>query len=275
MSLENIAGNLREAYAQIEPGTMQHADQITTERRTDESLRNLRFHTADGPIYFTGKDREMNADGTPQLALTREPQNLVLRHIDAAFKQLTTDGNYRPDRKEAQAAINSEDTLVVDLGKLHLKGDDAEWRYLEIGTSPNQYDRLNSEERKLAERYFGADFGQSMKLFKDSGIKTTRVYVLNPEYVSTEASKNPVSRASWLNIFNDDSFAYADIRDVNYDGGRVRGVLLVVEKKVQGKVGKPQIKVPSLDDILAVSKPFVLENAQKQYEAAMRQLFNQ
>ena len=40
MSLETITGNLRDAYKQLQPGTMLHVDQLMNERMTDSDLRN-------------------------------------------------------------------------------------------------------------------------------------------------------------------------------------------------------------------------------------------
>lgn len=38
MELENVAGSLL-AYKELEPGTVQHVDQLTTARRTNPRLR--------------------------------------------------------------------------------------------------------------------------------------------------------------------------------------------------------------------------------------------
>src|SRR3989344_1261809 len=242
MSIESIAGNLKEAYAQIQPGTMRTAPQIQAERRTDRSMQNQFFWTPEGPTYaLLDQDRNITPDGTPSLAITNEQNNLVFRHlddkVDSSYDQLVRTHNYRPNRDEAQGVIKADTTVVIDLTQLRLGGKDNEWRYLEISTSPEEYSKLNTEERKLASVYHGnmvadasgqSEFDKSMTMLREGGIQTTRVYVLNPKYVSKEASKNPVSRASWLNGFGGSSDAGAAGRDVN-DDGRVRGVRLVVD----------------------------------------------
>ena len=97
MTLENITGDLL-AYKELEPGTFQHSDQLTTERRTNKALRDEWFHTADGELYTV-------REGESLWAITREPQNLVLRNIDEAHRQLTGQGNYFPDAAEAESSF--------------------------------------------------------------------------------------------------------------------------------------------------------------------------
>ncbi|MBI2666144.1 hypothetical protein HYX13_00880, partial [Candidatus Woesearchaeota archaeon] len=82
-----------------------------------------------------------------------------------------------------------------------------------------------AEEKKLAERYFGEDddFTVSMKMLADAGIKNTRVYVLTPRYVKEHAQKGTLGRASWVDNFGSDSYAYAEDRIIG-NHGRLRGV---------------------------------------------------
>ena len=148
MSLETITGNLRDAYKQLQPGTMLHVDELMNERRTNADLRNQWFYTADGEVYFLG------TAGNPTLAMTREAHNPVLLNIDDAFEQLTKNHNYRPSQADVQQALTAPETELITLLKLRLSGDDDEWRHLEIGTTPSKYNRLNDEERKFAERVF-------------------------------------------------------------------------------------------------------------------------
>ena len=185
MNLETIAGDLR-TYAKLQPGTMLHVDELMKERRSNPELCDQSFYTADGELYFLqGKKK------TPTLAITREKDNLVLRHLDDAFTQLTTTGNYRPNVQEVQQSIDAPETVLIDLTKLRLQGNDAEWRYLGISTT--EYDKLRPEERTLAERVYGQgdEFGASLAMLHEAGIKETRVYVLNPVYVQKEAEQGP------------------------------------------------------------------------------------
>src|SRR3989344_8852243 len=99
MSLETITGNLRDAYRQLQPGTMLHVDELMNERRThaDEQvckeLRKQWFFTADGEIYFWD-----GVSKTSTLAITREAHNPVLQNLDVAFELSTKYGIYRPTR---------------------------------------------------------------------------------------------------------------------------------------------------------------------------------
>jgi len=142
--VETLEGNLRDAYQLAVPGTVMHADELMNERRTNAALRGLPFYTADGNLYFM-------RDGKPFWAITREPENLVLRHIDTAFPLLTQNNHYYPDPEEAEEAIAAADTLLIDVSQLRLEGNDNEWRRLAINTSPKWYNQLKAEERKGAE----------------------------------------------------------------------------------------------------------------------------
>ncbi len=215
-SLENIPGNLKDACKLSVPGKNRHVDEIMTERRTNEELRKLWFYTADGELYFMD-------GGKPKLAMTREPDNLVLRHIDDAFTQLTSGGNYVPHPAEAERAIKASTTEVFDLTKLNPKKYDNEFSFIEVSTT--NYNSLNPEQRRLAERVYGKgnDFVLNMAMLKQSGINTTRVYVLDPEYVKEHANRGPIGRGSWLNNFYSDSSFIANDRNIN-NRGRLRGV---------------------------------------------------
>ena len=214
--LENILGNLPEAYALVDPETMLHSDELQLERLTNRELRNLSFYTADGNLYDVH-------EGKARLSITRRDHNSVLRNINDAFAQLTSSGNYHPKREEALEAIAAESTVSIDLTQLRLQGDGKEWGYLAIPTQ--NYGTLSPEERKLAERVHGSGdaFVHVMKMLADANIKETRVYVLNPEYVQKEAQEGPLGRASWLYGFVNYSYFDAFVRGI-YDYYRLRGV---------------------------------------------------
>ena len=216
MELENIVGNLRDAYKKVEPGTLLHSDELQAARVTDPSLRNVGFYPADGNIYHL-------KEGVPHLAITREGDNPVLRHIDNAFTQLIKTGNYRPSAKDVVSALASETTLDIDLTTLRLQGDNAEWKYLLI--NPKSYDGFNPEEEKLAERVHGSGpaFAATMKMLADARIKETRIYVLSPDYVRKHATEAAIERASWLNNISGNSYFVAGDRNININD-RLRGV---------------------------------------------------
>ena len=62
-----------------------------------------------------------------------------------------------------------------------------------------------------------------MKMLRDAGITETRIYVLNPNYVTENAKGQAIGRASWLSYFNNDSDFNASYWNVN-SSGRLRGV---------------------------------------------------
>ena len=197
MTLETITGNLL-AYKKLEPGTFQHVYQLTTERSENHALKTGNFYTADGNIYTVQKENVV-------WAITREPQNLVLENIDEAYRQLTSQGNYFPNAEAAQSSVDHKDSVVVDLKGLNLvKDNDDQYGYFVV--DPKAVKKLNSEQRKAAQRIYGLDednFGLNMDLFAEAG-KNPCVLVLMPEYVQGTLRSNGkefLGRASWLNSF--------------------------------------------------------------------------
>src|SRR3989344_4858750 len=130
---------------------MLHVDEIMRERVTNAKFRDIDFHTADGQIYFLDK-------GVPKLAITREEDNPVLRHLNDAFFKLDTTQYFYVSLGEAKQAIASERTIVVNLLNLDLKCIDYGFGY---GTDishfciPTTTAGLNHDEKKLVERVFG------------------------------------------------------------------------------------------------------------------------
>ena len=182
MTLENVTGNLL-AYKGLEPGTFQHVDQLTTERRTNHGLRNQWFYTADGELYTVQKRKHL-------WVITREPQNLVLENIDGAYRQLTVQGDYFPDTEAAQTSLEHKDSVVVNLKGLKLVKDNDQYGHFVV--DPKAVKKLNSEQRKAAQRIYGPDeenFGLNMEMFAEAG-KTPYVLVLMPDYVQGTLRSN-------------------------------------------------------------------------------------
>lgn len=230
MALETIAGELR-AYRRLQKGTFQHVDQLQAERQIKSGLRDLWFYTADGNGYFVeGKNVAW--------AITREADNLVLRHledsVDSSYNQLDQNGNYRPDNAEAAAARAAKDTVVIDMGKLRLSGDEKVSRYLQIRTedgfvhTESGYKAPNEEEQKAMTRLGFTP--ETLKMLRDSDQKIgeTHAYVLNPDYVrkNVDNEHNSLWRASYLNDFDGNSKFDADMRDIATEIP-LRGVPLV------------------------------------------------
>ena len=211
MTIESVIGTLTEVYKLLRPESILHADELMKERRTNIELRNQSFYTADGEVYsLQGEDR------TPTLAITRGSSNPLFQDskIDNYCPQLFNNRNYRPTPDETLRALQAEDTVLVDLTTLRLQKYDEEFSYLAINTE--KYKTLNSEEQKLAQRVYGKDddFAQTIQMLAGAGIRETKVYVLNPDYVRKHIKEGSLGRASWLNGFYGSSIFYADDRSV-------------------------------------------------------------
>ena len=239
MSIDELAtkqGKLAELLPLFDPDSIQHADEITTARRTDKSLRKMWFWTGDGSIYSV-------KDGEAYLSLTRRQHNPVFNNIEEAARQLLSeDHNYRPPQKDVETALEAEDTLTVKISDLELKKLDEEFGYFEIDTE--NYDSLNPAQRAVAERAYGSgkEFEDNMKLLREGQINKTRVYVLNQNYVLDNVEEGEaVSRACWLGYFINDSGFGADGRDVGGSLGCLRGVL---NKVAEGDAPKKLVSLP-------------------------------
>lgn len=210
MPLENLVsvrGPLVETFSHLDPNTIQHADELTNARRTNQELRNQWLWTADGSIYTVEQDSCQHCGRSTEpevmLYLTRGKDNPIFKNIQEATRQLTNNRNYVPKKEDLESAINSENTLKTKLSDLNLQRHDDEFSYFEVDTK--NYNELNSEQRKVAERAYGQgnDFQKNMKMLKKLGINTTRVYVLTPNYVQEHTEKDSaVARACRLIIFD-------------------------------------------------------------------------
>ena len=247
--LENIAGNLRDAYKQIKPGTMLSASEIMTERQTNKELRNLSFYTSDGMIYYL--DQETNA---PWLAVTDEKHNLLLQNIDGAVEQLAKTGNYHPAHDEAWRVISSPTTNRFNLSKLQLTRYNEETSYFEF---PTDSYLLNIEQYDLVERIYGF---RNLKMLKDALINETKIKILNPEYIQKHAQNGPIARASWLGNFIANSDFYAIARFIHYHS-HVRGVRVSEsDEEVPDTLreGGQSILYPATkEQILTVAQPYI------------------
>jgi hypothetical protein len=270
MELENIEGNLL-AYKNLEPGTFQHVDQITTERRTNQGLRNQWFYTADGELYTVQKRKHL-------WAITREPQNLVLENIDEAYRQLTGQGNYFPDADAAQISLEHNDTVIVDIKGLELVKTNNEYGHFIV--NPKMIKKLNSQQSMVAQRIYGPDednFEQNMKMFTKAGIKPN-VYILMPEYIQETLKSNDqkfIGRASWLNNFDYSSDFGAGGRGIYYHD-RLRGVRRaegVAEKNEVMSAPQEIVTAPTIEDILTVSRQHVPEFGWDNFQIEIGKLY--
>lgn len=221
MTLENILGNLRDAYQQIQPDTMLHVYDLTIRRTGPESResRNLWFYSADGQLFT------IDEEGRALWGITCRSQNLVLKHLDKAYAQLTADGNnipnYIPDTEEAQDCFRHPDTVVVDLNKLNLKPIcGKESGYFVVDSKKNLEEERNKERKRAMMRIFGPDeenYCKNMKMFAEAGI-SPYIFVLTPGYVRLRLGKSNaeyLARASCLANFKYSSNFDAGWNDVN------------------------------------------------------------
>ena len=224
MTLDNLVnkqGMLKDTLPLFDPATIQHADQITTNRRTDRELRNKWFWVADHAMYTI-------EDGEEILYLGRGHTNPIFANIEQATEDMVRTGNYEPSTEAIAAVKSADDTLRAKLSDLELRRYDNEFSFFEIDTK--NYDQLNEAKRALAERAYdsGEDFVRTMEMLAEAGIKKTKVYVLNPDYVADHVTgEGAISRACYLYSFSDDSYFNAGDGDLNYRDGSLRGVPLV------------------------------------------------
>lgn len=257
MVLETVDGDLLK-YKELEPDSLEHSDQITTERQTDHSLRGRAFHTADGNLYTIRRNKNL-------WAVTRLPQNLILSDIDEAYRQLTGQGNYFPSLRKARRALNHEDTVIVEHEGLELKQDyPEEYGYFVI--NPRDVGALNSQRRIAAQRVFGPDeksFYKNIDMFAEARIMP-RVYALMPDYVRKvlkESDKKFLMRASWLNDFYYDSnFLALDRSVLDHLVHRVIAEGDAPENEVSRVPQEMErLRSPTIEEILAVSRTPVPE----------------
>ncbi|MFC1752746.1 hypothetical protein ACFL96_05055 [Thermoproteota archaeon] len=220
MTLESIFGPLAETYKKVDPSTISSSAEIMKERQNDKELRREWFWTRESAMYTV-------EDGEVMLRLTDKVEdNLIFQDIEEATRQLIRNNNYVPSDKESIERIVGS-VEGVKLSDLDLKKGDDEYSYFEIDTSG--YDSLNGSQRLLAEKAYGVgdDFKASMKMLNDAGIKETRFYVTNPEYVEKHVEGDGVLvRACRLYCCNGDSSFLAFGRDVDDNLVGLRGVLI-------------------------------------------------
>jgi hypothetical protein len=256
-TLENIIAPLAEGVKQIT--NFQTSAQIMNERRDNPELRTNWFYTNNFAMYTVENGKEILYFGTEN--------NPILKNIDDACSQLINNDNYHVNKEDKKAVIDSAKSgniLRINMSDLRLKGNDSEWKYIEINTS--NYERiLNSSERAFAEAVYGKgnDFTENMSMLSKKGIETTKIYVLDENYV-TEHAKNgtAIARACWLGYFYDNSLFYASDRVV-YDSKALRGVRLVAE----GDGGEKLVQLPEagLHDVLGnYFAPALLDKVMKE-----------
>ena len=225
--LETITNNLSGGYKQLEPASFMTSAELTTERRTNEALRNRWFYTANFSVYAVEEGKEI-------LYFGGREANPILGNIDEACRQLISNKNYRVNTAEMQAIKEAEKAglvLRLEMAELGLNEFNGEFSCFEIDTE--NPDKLKKYQRALAEEVYdkGQDFIENMKMLSSQAynntrkIGTTKIYVLNPKYVRKEAKSGAIARAGFLGSFDGLSDFVAFDRVVNGNGS-LRGVSL-------------------------------------------------
>jgi hypothetical protein len=222
----NVSGPLIEAFAQVTPNSIQEANKIQTRRRTqpenEENLRLEDFITGDGCVYNV-------ENGKAVLYLTNTALNPILKedNVADAVRQITETGNYEVKLKDFERIKKRAPTRFV-LSDLKLTRSNNEMSFYEI--NPVSYGRLNTEQRKLAERVHGKGekFTKAMQMlntpFKYIGQNTTRIYVLSPKYVQDVARDVPIARVGYLAWFLGASSFFSCSKSVDFDDCLIRGI---------------------------------------------------
>jgi len=218
-NLETITGSLENALARADRRTIQHAWEITNDRRAQPDLREQWFWTADFPLYRV-------EDGEAVLYFAPGEYNLVFDNIGDAAPQIKANGNYMPPKRDEARVVRSAKsgkTLRVPLSELGLREENAERCFFEIDTAG--YDALNPVQRALAEWIYGRgeDFRLNMKVLREEGkITVTRIYLLNPKYIREHARAGAIGRVSWLDDFYDGLLFIVLDRDIGSANGFLR-----------------------------------------------------
>lgn len=197
--LENIIGDFITAFNQLMPESILHAFEIQKERYTNYETRERGLWTADFPMYAIEK-------GEAVLYLAPIRHNLIFQNIDEAVKQITKTGMYRPTDegiKQVVDSVKTGETLKVNLSDMNLKECvyDKRWSYFEFSTLKEEYImNLNPIQRLLAEKIHGSgeDFDESMKMIREEGKSSTKIYVLNHEYVKKHAKDKAIACLSYI-----------------------------------------------------------------------------
>jgi len=221
-NLVNIPCPLDNAYDQLIPETIRMAHMIQRDRITDQNLRSEWFITGDGCVYKFEKRKAV-------LYLTNTKLNPVLKqeNIADAVNQIRQTGNYNvkdDDFSLIIAAVKNGGAKRYALSDLKLSKHNDEWSFYDIDTK--KYNQLNKAQRAFAEQVHGKgkQFTKVMSEMSKEGITKTRIYVLNSEYIQKVATKGPVARVGWLNLFDDNNYFDAGNRSIDDDSICVRGV---------------------------------------------------
>lgn len=115
-ALELITDNLANGYKRLEKGTMNEADEIQFQRRTDSSLRDKLFYTANLPVYRLRK-------GVLEYGLSgRKTFDAIAgANIDDFTAQILKNGVYRISPEQIKLIEEAKDIIFVKADSLKLE----------------------------------------------------------------------------------------------------------------------------------------------------------
>jgi hypothetical protein len=181
----------------------------------------MSVYTADFPMYSV-------EDGEVFLYIAREPNNLFFDNFAEGTRQLHKTGHYTlTDRNNIDRVVHAADTLRICLSNLDLV-DNPKPKIKTFEFDTEDYDVLNAEQRRLAERLFcsGDEFKEYMRILNNreyllrSPIFSISVIVLNPDHVKHYCPANgALATASMLGNAARGSSFYAAYTTKGEDGG--------------------------------------------------------
>jgi len=231
LMLETIKDNLANGYKRLEKGTFQEAAEIQIQRRSDNSLRNNWFYTANLPLF------RMN-DGILEYGLSGRKTFDAIAGADIQdfTAQILENGVFRLTQSQKnQLEESSSDIVWAKADELGLKKDNDEWSYFPIRTSDLNAEKLNASQRLFAAKAHGSmdskygpeqklsDYGKTMEMLRPM-ISQTRIWLPTQNHITKYVKEgDTVARASWLGSFGSDSVFGASDRGVDFHDA-LRGV---------------------------------------------------
>ncbi len=219
--LETITDNLHDGYNQLKKGTFRSSKQIQTERMNNEELRNKYFYTANVATYEHAKDGTVSFSLGDDVAFESV---IGSENIGQFCNDLLEEGDHTLSDSQVKklSELDKKHVVKVKYNDLRLNEHHSQLSYLEINTT--NFDSLNDSEKALVNMVHGNDYKKKMEMLSDSGIKTTKIYMLSENYVKNNVKKgSSIARACWLGSFYYISYFGANLNSVG-SHERLRGV---------------------------------------------------
>ncbi len=182
MSLEKyVSMKAEDGLEQLDLNTVLHADDLTTQRRRNYSLRHRSFLVSDMALY---RFVEKNGDKKLVLYLVRG-NNLIFKNLDKATKQLyDCDYFHITDEKTIEKIVKADTTICCSLNDaMEPEIGSESYRLLIKFNLDRELDELGL---KIAQRIIGSgeNYEKNRKMLLRLGIKNQYVHTLSPYFVS-------------------------------------------------------------------------------------------